>query len=131
MFNHTIFKTQMSRWVFQFDDPDFNRAWHLVIAVLQVHADLDRGVNQSPTAALSEIWSEFAEAFEDEPATYTVVGLFHEFRSMKPPTVRQSAFDAQMQKLIANARDNPLSEAELAEPLCNVLPFKVLQGGQP
>ena len=130
MFNHKIFKAQMSHWVYQFDDPDFTRAWNLVIAVLQVHADIDRGVNQSPTAALSEIWSEFAEAFEDEPATYTVVGLFHELRSMKPPTVRQSAFDAQMQKLIAKARDNPLSDAEIDAAPTNVLPFKILQGGR-
>lgn len=130
MFNHKILKAQLGQWVYQFDDPDFTRAWNLVVEVLQVHADLDRQSNQSPTEALSEIWSEFADAFEDEPATYTVVGLFHEFKSMKPPAVRESSFDSKMKKLIAKARDNPLSDAELDAAPNNVLPFKILQGGR-
>lgn len=130
MFNHKIFKAQMGRWVYQFDDPDFTRTWNLVVGVLQVHADLDRGENQSPTAALSEIWSEFADAYEEQPATYTVAGVYEEFKSMRPTRVRIASFDAQMRKMIAKARDNPLSDAEIHAAPTNVLPFKILQGGR-
>jgi hypothetical protein len=130
MFNYKIFKGQMGAWVYGFDDPDFNRAWNLVVEVLQVHADLDRTNNQSPAAALSEIWGEWADAFHQEPATYTVVGLLQEFKSMKPPHIKESIFDTTMIKLITKAKDNPMSDSELAMPRTNVLPFKVLQGGR-
>ena len=130
MFNHTLFQSQLGTWVYGFEDPDFTRAWKLVVAVLQVHADLDRQKNQSPAAALSEIWGEFADAFHQEPATYTVVGLLHEFKSMNPPHNKESTFDTTMTKLIAKAKATPLTERGLSIPPNNVIPFKVLQGGR-
>ena len=130
MFNYKIFKGQMGKWVYGFDDPDFTRTWNLVVEVLQVHADLDCQPDQSPTEALCEIWGEFADAFDEEPTTYTVVGLLHEFKSMKPTHMKDSIFDTTMIKLIAKAKDNPMSDSELAMPRNNVLPFKVLQGGR-
>lgn len=130
MFNYKILKAQLGAWVYGFDDADFTRSWNLVVEVLQVHADLDCQPNQSPTEALCEIWGEFADAFDEEPATYTVVGLLQEFKSMKPPHIKESIFDTTMIKLIAKAKDNPMSDSELAMPRNNVLPFKVLQGGR-
>ena len=87
-FNDKAFFGHLDSWVKEVDDPDFSRVWAIVLACIRAHARIDRQPDQSTREATREAWKDWMLAFEDEFATYTMVGMLHEFTEICPAKYR-------------------------------------------
>jgi len=99
-FNDKVFKDRLGAWVTATADPDFGRSWEVVLGCLAVHAKLDRQDGQSAAQSKREAYQDFALAFEGDEATYTMVGMVHEFEQMCPMGLRE---DGSFEKAVADA----------------------------
>ena len=120
-FNDTAFVEHLEAWVSRVDDNEFNRAWENVVGCVKAHARIDRQPKQSARAGTREAWLDWALAFEGEPATYTMIGMLHEFEQMCPETLRDEEFQVVFEQAIALGRGE--------EP--DVLQAKALAAGRP
>jgi hypothetical protein len=110
-FNDKVFKDGLGAWVKATADPDFDRAWKVVLGCLAVHAKLDKQDGQSAAQSKRETFQDFALAFEGEDATYTMVGMVHELEQMCPMELREDgSFEKAVADSIAAARGEEVEE---------------------
>jgi hypothetical protein len=107
-FNEKAFVNHLEEWVSRVDDGDLNRAWEIVMGCMKVHARLDREPKQSAAAAAREAWLDWVLAFEGEPATYTMIGMLHEFEQMCPEELRETEFLAIFEEAASLGRGKKL-----------------------
>ena len=116
-FNDKAFRDHVGAWVKEMDDDDFVRSWEVVVGCLTVHAKLDRQPGQSAAQAKREAYQDFALAFEGDDATYTMVGMLHEFEQMCPVGAREAGeFQRVVEAAIRKARGEERSPGEPAPP---------------
>jgi len=130
-FNDKVFKDQVGAWVGEVDDADFLRAWEVVLGCLAVHAKLDRQPRQSAAQARREAYQDFALAFEGDEATYTMVGMLHEFEQMCPEDLREDGtFQEMVERAIALARGEEPARPPEGSPVPGSPNLSVIEGGR-
>lgn len=57
-----------------------DRAWQITLGTVQVHAEVDVDLDEGETLEKAEslVWYDLWQAFESEPATFTLWGLYEE-----------------------------------------------------
>ncbi len=116
-FNDRAFKAHVTKWVKEVGDDEFARAWEVVMGCLAVHAKVDRQSGQSANQARREAYEDFALGFEGEQATYSMIGMLHEFEQTCPVDQREDGeFQRVVDEAISLARGESLSDPVLDDP---------------
>jgi len=128
-FKHKAFQKHMENWVERIEDMDMTRAWEIVKACLETHARVDQGDEETKEESLNLAYKDFALAFEDEPATYTMLGMLTELEQMCPHDA-VDAFPEEMKKAIAKGRGEKFTRARKKEPEEKFTGLRLIQGGK-
>jgi len=129
-FKHEAFKEHISSFVDEVNDPDFNRAWEIVVACIEVQARINREPKESKLKSMSRAWEDFALAAEGEFAAYPIVGLLSELVEMCPDTHRHSGtVDRKLCEAIAIGRGNP-AFVRWGRAVCNDPVLYLIKGGR-
>ena len=125
-FNDKAFFSHIDQWVQEVDDIEFCRAWAIAQACIKVHARIDREPDQSAREATRQAWMDWMLAFEDELATYAMIGLLHEFTEACPRHFQNDGtLDRKLQEAAGLAtgtlKQPPVGRAVSSEPLLFII----------